>query len=148
MDNNNNKIKNLEIYYKYNKYIKSKSKIILENIKNLRIEENIFIYDNFKLPNLEYYYLKIEDMKNIKFENKDDYDLINIFLMKNEFIFKDLINIPNKLKNIKYLNINIKKYSFIYDRIKNYFEFKLYDEYLNYDLLIDKKKYQNIKKLK
>ena len=36
---NNKKIKNLEIYCKCDKYIKSKSKIILENIKNLRIEE-------------------------------------------------------------------------------------------------------------
>ncbi len=45
--------------------------------------------------------------------------------MKNKFKLKDLINILNKLKNIKYLNINIKKYLFIYDKIKNYFEFKL-----------------------
>ena len=157
MDNNNNKIKNLEIYYKCDEYIKSKSKIIVENIKNLRIEGNIFIYNNFKLPNLEYYYLNIENIEKIKFEGDNDYDLINIFLMKNKFILKELINIPNKLKNIKYLNINIKKYSFIYDKIKNYFEFKLYDEYLNCDLLIDEKeiskykkikKYQNIKKLK
>ena len=68
--------------------------------------------------------------------------------MKNKFILKDLINIPNKLKNIKYLNINIKKYSFIYDKIKNYFEFKLYDEYLNYDLLIDEKEISKYKKIK
>ncbi len=58
---------------------------------------------------------------------------------------KDLINITNKFKDIKVLNINIKKNSFIYDKIKNYFEHKLYDEYLNYDSLIEKKKYQNIK---
>ena len=68
--------------------------------------------------------------------------------MKNKFILKDLINIPNKLKNIKYLNINIKKYSFIYDKIKNYFEFKLYDEYLNCDLLIDEKEISKYKKIK
>ena len=56
MDNNNKKIKNLEIYYKCDKYIKSKSKIILENIKNLRIEgNNTFLYNNFKFPNLDYY---------------------------------------------------------------------------------------------
>ncbi len=42
---------------------------------------------------------------------------------------KDLINISNKFKNIKVLNINIKKDSFIYDKIKNYFEYKLYEEY-------------------
>ena len=148
MDNNNKKIKNLEIYYKCDEYIKSKSKIILENIKNLRIEGNIFIYNNFKFPNLEYYYLNIENINNIQFEGDDDYDLINIFLMKNEFILKDLINVPNKLKNIKYLNINIKKYSFIYDKIKNYFEFKLYDEYLNCDLLIDEKEISKYKKIK
>ena len=148
MDNNNKKIKNLEIYYKCDEYIKSQSKIILENIKNLRIEGNIFIYNNFKFPNLEYYYLNIENIENIKFEGNDDYDLINIFLMKNKFILKDLINIPNKLKNIKYLNINIKKYSFIYDKIKNYFEFKLYDEYLNCDLLIDEKEISKYKKIK
>ena len=59
----NLKIKNLEIYYKCDKYIKSKSKIILENIKNLRIEGNIFIYNNFNFPNLEYYYLNIENKK-------------------------------------------------------------------------------------
>ena len=149
MDNNNNKITNLEIYYKCDEYIKSQSTILLENIKNLRIEGNIFIYNNFKFPNLEYYYLNIENIKKIiKFENNDDYDLINIFLMKNEFILKELINIPNKLKNIKYLNINIKKYSFIYDKIKNYFEFKLYDEYLNCDLLIDEKEISKYKKIK
>ena len=146
MDNNNKKIKNLEIYYKFNEYIKSQSKIILENIKNLRIEGNIF--NNFKFPNLEYYYLNIENIENIKFEGNDDYDLINIFLMKNKFILKDLINIPNKLKNIKYLSVNIKKYSFIYDKIKNYFEFKLYDEYLNCDLLIDEKEISKYKKIK
>ena len=148
MDNNNNKIKNLEIYYKSDEYIKSQSKIILENIKNLRIEGNIFMYNNFKFPNLEYYYLNIENIENIKFEGNDDYDLINIFLMKNKFILKDLINIPNKLKNIKYLSVNIKKYSFIYDKIKNYFEFKLYDEYLNCDLLIDEKEISKYKKIK
>ena len=77
MDNNNKKIKNLEIYYKCDEYIKSKSKIILENIKNLRIEGNMFIYNNFKLPNLEYYYLNIENFENIennKFEGDDDYN--------------------------------------------------------------------------
>ena len=68
--------------------------------------------------------------------------------MKNKFILKDLINITNKLKNIKYLNININKYSFIYDKIKNYFEFKLYDEYLNCDLLIDEKEISKYKKIK
>ena len=114
---NNLKIKKLEIYYKYDEHIKSKSKIILENVKNLRIEGNIFIYNNFKYPNLEYYYLNIENIENIKFENNDDYDLINIFLMKNEFILKDLINVPNKFKKIKYLNINIKN-SFICARLK------------------------------
>ena len=88
---NNKKIKNLEIYYKCDKYIKSQSKIILENIKNLRIEGNIFIYNNFKFPNLEYYYLNIDNIEKIKFEGDDDYDLINIFLMKNKFILKDLI---------------------------------------------------------
>ena len=103
MDNNLN-IKNLQIYYKCNEYIKSKSIIILENIKNLRIIGNKFIYNNFKFPNSEYYHLNIENIENIKFEGDDDYDLINIFLMKNKFILKDLINIPNKLNNIKYLN--------------------------------------------
>ena len=69
MDNNNKKIKNLEIYYKCDEYIISQSKIILENIKNLRIEGNIFNYNNFRFPNLEYYYLNIENIKNIEFEN-------------------------------------------------------------------------------
>ncbi len=49
-------MKNFEIYYKCNRYIKLQSKIILENIKNLRIEGNMFIYNNFQFPNLEYYY--------------------------------------------------------------------------------------------
>ena len=84
----NLKIKNLEIYYKCGKYITLKSTILLENIKNLRIEGNIFIYNNFKLPNLKYYYLHLENIENIKFEGDDDYDLINIFLMKNKFILK------------------------------------------------------------
>ena len=83
-------MKNFEIYYKCNRYIKLQSKIILENIKNLRIEGNMFIYNNFQFPNLEYYYLNID-----------------------------------KLKNIKYLNININKNSFIYDKFKNYCEFIL-----------------------
>ena len=48
---NNLKIKNLRIYCKYNECFKSKSIIILENIKNLRIKENKFIYNNFKFPN-------------------------------------------------------------------------------------------------
>ena len=145
---NNLKIKNLEIYYKCNEYIESKAIIILENIKYLRIEGNKFIYNNFKFPNLEYYYLNIENIENIKFEGDDDYDLINIFLMKKKFILKDLINITNKLKNIKYLNINIIKYSFIYNKIKNYFDFKLYDEYLYCDLLIDEKEISKYKKIK
>ena len=68
--------------------------------------------------------------------------------MKNEFILKDLINIPNKLKNIKYLDVNVKKYSFIYDKIKKYFEFKLNDVYLNSDLLIDEKEISKYKKIK
>ena len=69
--------------------------------------------------------------------------------MKNEFILKDLINIPNKLKNIKYLKINLSIFSFIVNK-NEYFEFKLYDTnyYSNYNISIDEKEISKYKKIK
>ncbi len=46
----------------------------------------------------------------------------------NNFYFNDFIYFSNRFKFIKYLQINLNIYSFIYDNENNYFEFKLYDE--------------------
>ena len=69
---------------------------------------------------------------------------------KNIFILFDIINFPNRLKNIKYLKNNLPIFSFIIIKKKEYFEFKLHDTnvYSKYNISIDEKKYQNIKKLK
>ena len=153
------KIENLEINYKCDFNSKINSKIILNNIKRLKIDCNneIFmkIFNNINFPNLEYYEIIIKEKMNINEKitvndklDEDDYNLINSLLNKNEFLLNDFINC--KFKNIKCLKINTGKFLLIIKR--DYFEFKLLDEnkfknyYLNYDLSIDNIiKYKKIK---
>ena len=152
---NNTKIDDLEIYYKTN--INSKIEpniIILNQIKNLKLDVNgkIFIelFNKIKFPNLENYKINLEEIKETEkeIENINDYNLVNILLMKKRFILKDLINLPNKLKSIKYLDLNLKRYSFIWKKNINYLELKLYDELNDYDLSIDEKEISKFNKIK
>ena len=152
---NNTKIDDLEIYYKTNINSKIESNIIMLNqIKNLKLNVNgkIFIelFNKIKFPNLENYKINLEEIKETEkeIENIDDYNLVNILLMKKRFILKDLINLPNKLKSIKYLDLNLKRYSFIWKKNKNYLELKLYDELKDYDLSIDEKEISKYNKIK
>ena len=140
---------------------KTDSKIILKNIKNLRIDGNdeiLMKLYNFQFPNLINYQLNLNISKNNynieRIINGNDYNLINNYLiMNNKFKLNNFVTISNKLKKIEYLKLNLGIFLFIYDGIKNKFEFILYDEnkfknyYLNYDfLLIDKiSKYKKIK---
>ena len=152
---NNTKIDDLEIYYKTNINSKIESNIIMLNqIKNLKLNVNgkIFIelFNKIKFPNLENYKINLEEIKETEkeIENINDYNLVNILLMKKRFILKDLINLPNKLKSIKYLDLNLKRYSFIWKKNKNYLELKLYDELKDYDLSIDEKEISKYNKIK
>ena len=76
---------------------------------------------------------------------------------KNKFLLNDFVNIPNILRKINYLKINLGIYLFVYDGIKrkkNNFEFILYDEtkfknyYLDFDFYIDEKEISKYKKIK
>ena len=152
---NNTKIDDLEIYYKTNINSKIESNIIMLNqIKNLKLNVNgkIFIelFNKIKFPNLENYKINLEEIKETEkeIENINDYNLVNILLMKKRFILKDLINLPNKLKSIKYLDLNLKRYSFIWKKNINYLELKLYDELNDYDLSIDEKEISKYNKIK
>ena len=168
----NTKIEKIEIYFKlsikaFSKY--NKEIIILKNIKYLLIEGDYdTIFNNIQFPNLENYQLNIDlykfrNNKNInKIEEIDEYNSINIFLLKikdknNKFLLNDLINFLKQLKKIKYLNINLGIISFICDKRKSenyYFEFIINDEnafrkyYQNYDLSIDEKDISKYKKIK
>ena len=170
------KLQTLHIFEKnhINLHFKIKSRINLKTLKILKIDTN---YDTFfkfintiEFPNLENYQINLYvlNVNEILEENiseckkfNSDFDFINSFLIKllnnkQYFSFNKLINMPFKLKKIKYLKINVGIYSFIYNKIKykkDYFEFHLYDEnkfreyYLNYDLTIDDSlfKYNSIK---
>ncbi len=87
------KIENIEIYYKCDFNSKINSKIILNNIKRLKIDCNneIFmkIFNNINFPNLEYYEINIKEKININEKitvndklDEDDYNLINRLLNK------------------------------------------------------------------
>ena len=87
------KIENLEINYKCDFNSKINSKIILNNIKRLKIDCNneIFmkIFNNINFPNLEYYEIIIKEKMNINEKitvndklDEDDYNLINRLLNK------------------------------------------------------------------
>ena len=164
---NNSKIENLQIFDKNNeyKYIQFKSKIILPNIKILKIDGNyeIFIqlFNNIQLPNLYNYQFFFNNIKDIEYDIKINYEnnsilsfLIKIMKKGNNFYFNDFIYFSNSFKFIKYFQINLNIYSFICDNENNYFEFKLYDEnefknyYSNYDFSIDEKEVSKYKKIK
>ena len=167
----------IEYVEKENDYInlklikfKIKQNIILSSIKNLKIESNyeIFfkLFQKFQFPNLKNYQLNLHFFKinqNIdEIIDDNDYNSINIFITKilnkkNKFLLNDFVNIPNILRKINYLKINLGIYLFVYDGIKrkkNNFEFILYDEtkfknyYLDFDFYIDEKEISKYKKIK
>ena len=167
----NSKIKNLEINYEFDIFINPKieQEIILDNIENLKINGNqilIQFLDNINLPNLEKYQINLDfneakkyinDINQIQHLDENDFNSINIFLIdimknKQKFALNKFINLPQKLKKIKYLEINLKIFSFICK--KNYFEFILNDEkefknyYINYDLSINEDEIVKYKKIK
>ena len=134
--------------------------IILNNIKYLRIEnlnEQIFLekFYNIQFPNLENYIINSkfnEKYINLKLvEEKNDYDKINKFIFEklnnedNNILLNDIINFSHQLKKVKYLEINLGILSYIYDKIKNKFEFnynkqnELENNNLKINLLIDEK---------
>ena len=149
--------------------IKLNSKLILDNIKNLRIDIyqnnnlliDIFNYIEFK--NLESYEINSnfnQLIQNINIEQigNNDYNSVNIFLIeilknKEQFIFNKFINLPQKFQKLKYLKINLNTFAFII-QYKKYFGFYLNNKedfknyYLNYDLSIDEKEILKYKKLK
>jgi hypothetical protein len=103
------KIQNLYINCEYEEEIKLTSKIILNNIKNLRIDiyqnnnllSNIFNYINFRnLESYEINYNLNELIKiNIEHNENNDYNYVNIFLIdilnnKEQFIFNKFIYLP------------------------------------------------------
>jgi len=164
---NNSKVENLQIFDKKKEYknLGGQSKMILPNIKTLKIDGNyeIFIqlFNNIQFPNLYNYQLCFNNIKDIEYniKNSNENNSIISFLIKimkkgNKFIFNDFIYFSNRFKFIKYFQINLKIYSFIYNIENNYFEFKLYDEnafknyYSNYDLSIDEKEISKFKKIK
>ena len=149
------KIENLKIFDKSNKYEKNDSIIILNNIKNIIIEgNNEILFNNIQFPNLKEYELNLCNINENIIIQSDDFNSINIFLIeilknRNIFILNDIINFPNRLKNIKYLKINLSIFSFIVNK-NEYFEFKLYDTnyYSNYNISIDEKEISKYKKIK
>ena len=170
----NSKLQNLEIFNRNKEYINQiiDSKIILKTIKKIIIDGNLNIFilliNNIQFPNLEEYQLNLsinsfsQNIREIKNIDKNDFNLINCFLIqllknRNKFLLKNFIDFPNKIKNINYLKINLKFFSFIYNKINgknNYFEFKLYDDikfknyYSNYDISIDEKEISKYKQIK
>ena len=149
------KIENLKIFDKCNKYEKNDSIIILNNIKKIIIEgNNEILFNNIQFPNLKEYELNLCNINDNIIIKSDDFNSINIFLIeilknRNIFILNDIINFPNRLKNIKYLKINLSIFSFILNK-NEYFEFKLYDTnyYSNYNISIDEKEISKYKKIK
>ncbi len=149
------KIENLKIFDKSNKYEKNDSIIILNNIKKIIIEgNNEILFNNIQFPNLKEYELNLCNINENIIIKSDDFNSINIFLIeilknRNIFILNDIINFPNRLKNIKYLKINLSIFSFIVNK-NEYFEFKLYDTnyYSNYNISIDEKEISKYKKIK
>ena len=111
-------------------YIKKWFKIILNNIKNIIIEgNNDILFNNIQFPNLEEYELNLYNINENIIIKADNFSSINAFLIeisknKNIFILKDIINSPNRLKNIKNLKINLSIFSFVLNK-NEYFGFKL-----------------------
>ena len=157
----NSKIENLRlniIYFDDNYQIDSK--IILEKIKNLEIKGynvNDFLFhffNNFELPFLQKYIINI-DLNTIskKFSelNNNDYNIINQFIFnivnnKDKFSLISFFSLPNQLKLIRHLQIDLNIFCFVYKRKrgKNYlFKFninnkdRLKEYYSNLDFSID-----------
>ena len=129
--------------------------MILNNIKNIIIEGNDeILFNNIQFPNLKEYELNLCNINENIIIKSDDFSSINLFLIgilknKNIFILNDIINFPNRVKNIKYLKINLSIFSFTLNK-NEYFEFKLYDTnyYSNYNISIDEKEISKYKKIK
>ena len=130
-------------------------KKMINNIKKIIIEgNNEILFNNIQFPNLKEYELNLSNINDNIIIKSDDFNSINALLIeilnnKNIFILNDIINLPNRLKNIKYLKINLSIFSFIVNKNK-YLEFKLYDTnyYSNYNILIDEKEISKYKKIK
>ena len=121
------KIQNLYINCEYEEEIKLNSKIILDNIKDLRIDiyqnnyllSDIFNYIEFR--KLESYEINcnLNELIKINMEQNEnnDYNYVNIFLFdivnnKEQFIFNKFIYLPQKIQKLKYLKINLNTFSF------------------------------------
>ena len=156
---NNSKIIKLKIFifnnekdYEYNSIIE----IISNNIKNLQIEigkgcekfgfDFLFkLYNYVQFPYLEKYILKFEDFdifineinnKILELEKENDFNCINEYLIntlinKKQFNLKFLFNLANKLSLIKYLQLDLQIFSFMYkkqNKDKYLFKFNLNDQ--------------------
>ena len=166
----NSNIENLKLYIdNFDENIKIDSKIILKQIKNLKIEGNsINILVNFfsyiELPNLTKYIINIDLNKinnELSISNNSDYNIINQFIMKtinnkDKFCLNTFFSLPNKFKKIRYVQLNFKIFIFKYKkkRGKNYLfkfninnknEFKQY--YSNLDLSINENEIIKYKKI-
>ena len=119
------KIQNLYINCEYEENIKLKSKLILDNIKNLRIDINnnllIDIFNYIEFKNLESYIINSNFnhfIQNIEQIENNDYNYVNKFIIeilknKEEFIFNKFIKLPQTFQKLKYLKINLNIFKFI-----------------------------------
>ena len=167
----NSKLKYLEIYINnFDNEYKIDSKIFLNNIISLKIEgKNIndflfFFFNNIELSNLTQYIINIDlnEINNkILISNNSDYNIINQFIFeiidnKQNFYINSFFSLLNKLKLIRYLQLNFKTFVFQYikKRDKNYLfkfninnpkKFKKY--YSTFDLSIDENEIIKYKKI-
>ena len=170
----NSKIEHLKIYFVNfdNDYYKFNNKILLEKIKNLEIEINgvninkfLFHFFNYiELPYLREYIINI-DLNEISnqslISNNNDYNIINQFIIqtvnnKDKFNLKSFFFLPNKLRLIRYLQLDFKYFFYVYKKkrgfnylfkfnMNNINEFKQY--YSNLDLSIDESEIIKYKKI-
>ena len=147
-----------------------KSKIILKNIKYLEINFNekynnnfrFELFNNIELPYLRQYILNLNSNQFINQKvklNNDDFNIINNFLIDtlnntNQFNLNTFFNLSNQLKLIRYVELNLKYFHYIYEKrrkylfkynLKNEDEFKKY--YSNIDLSINKEEIIIYKKI-
>ena len=166
----NSKIENLTIYIdNFDDNIKIDSKILLKQIKTLKIEGNninilFYFFSYIELPNLTKYIINIDldEINNqLSISNNSDYNIINQFIIntinnKDKFCLNTFFSLPNKLKIIRYLQLNFKIFIFKYKKkrgnnylfkfnINNKNEFKQY--YSNLDLSIDENEIIKYKKI-
>ena len=148
------------------------SQIILKNIINLEININVeyknnFIFEffnNIELPYLKQYILNFNSNQFINQKlklNNNDFNIINHFLIDtlnntNQFNLNTFFNLSNQLKLIRYLELNLKYFHYIYEKrrgIKYLFKFNLKNEdefkkyYSNIDLSINKEEIIKYKKI-